>query len=110
MMADYITRDEAQVEYCKLCGICKTPGKKENVENACIKSFPAKNPILEIPAADVRPVVRGHWEDMPDHDYTWKRCSVCGTENAYAYILDLEIYEYVQQDDFCPKCGADMRP
>lgn len=70
-MTDFITRGEAQVEYCKLCGICKTPGKKENVEHACIQCFPSKNPIPEIPAADVIPVEwieaqgdKGKWAEL----------------------------------------------
>lgn len=55
-----------------------------------------------IPAADVRPVVRGEW------GYRWKihgdgrrptelfPCTVCGFENTSA-------------TNFCPNCGADMR-
>ena len=55
-----------------------------------------------VPAADVRPAVRGEW------GYRWKihgdgrrptelfPCSVCGFENTSA-------------TNFCPNCGADMR-
>lgn len=61
--------------------------------NACL------NKISAIPAADVRPVVRGKWE------YEWKpmlgetlpfKCSVCGKWARTSY-------------DYCPYCGADMR-
>ena len=61
-----------------------------------------KDDIDKIPAADVRPVVRGEW------GYRWKihgdgrrptelfPCSECGYENTSA-------------TSFCPNCGADMR-
>ena len=50
-----------------------------------------------IPAADVRPVVRGKWVqgDMPT--YGGYKCSVCG-----ANTVQYKAY-------FCPNCGADMR-
>lgn len=67
--------------------------------------------ILAIPAADVRPVVRGKW--IPDYDYTeydydgstplpdpikfqdgWQ-CSLCG-----GYMPS--------ETNFCPNCGALM--
>ena len=69
--------------------------------------------IKSIPAADVRPVVRGKW--LPDYDYAeydfdgitllseprkfqdgWQ-CSLCG-----GYMSS--------ETNFCPNCGADMRP
>ena len=68
--------------------------------------------IDRIPAADVRPVVRGKW--LPDYDYAeydfdgctplpepkkfqdgWQ-CSLCG-----GYMPS--------ETNFCPNCGADMR-
>lgn len=99
---DFITRHDAQVEYCKLCGMCKTPGKKELVENACIQCFPAKNPILEIPAADVRPVVRSDWiiNDVGDNTL-YAKCKHCLTTQV--------LYGGKQPTNFCPNCGADMR-
>lgn len=76
--------------------------------------FPAiiLDAIKTIPAADVRPVLRGKW--LPDYDYAeydfdgitplpeprkfqdgWQ-CSLCG--------------EYMPSETgFCPNCGADMR-
>lgn len=61
--------------------------------------------ILAIPAADVRPVVRGHWigtkeaEDMGDimKEFT---CSVCG-------CCDWDCTES-ESFNFCPNCGARM--
>ena len=63
--------------------------------------------IAAIPAADARPVVRGHWiteeEEEAKGNYLLRdACSVCGhcdwdnTESKYF--------------NFCPNCGADMRP
>lgn len=53
--------------------------------------FPALN---NLPAADVRPVVRGKWIDIRDDVYEI-RCSVCGDAN---YI----------KTNYCPYCGAKM--
>ena len=53
--------------------------------------------IMDIPPADVRPVVRGEWE----HDnwgFDYDRCSVCGYEHRWPGPFY-----------FCPNCGADMR-
>ena len=56
--------------------------------------------IDDIPAADVRPVVRGEWIDEYPNIPNDPRmiCSVCGKE---AMPLSTE--------HFCPNCGADMR-
>lgn len=53
-----------------------------------------------IPAADVRPVVRGKWSRVYD-DFmksNYDTCSCCGKEYFGAYGFN-----------FCPNCGADMR-
>ena len=58
--------------------------------------------IERIPAADVRPVVRGKWEEASDGD--GKVCSVCG-EDFCDMVLGCNVHEW----NFCPNCGADMR-
>ena len=70
-----------------------------------------------IPAADVRPVVRGKWEDVNVRDYSTNIngglplnvasmcCSVCKRWHN-------EVYHYgnpTEMAHFCPNCGADMR-
>lgn len=53
--------------------------------------------IRSIPAADVRPVVRSKWKRIDyvvGHDYM---CGNCYDKNDRA-------------SNFCPCCGADMRP
>lgn len=48
-----------------------------------------------IPAADVRPTVRGKWVDEPIKGIRY-HCSVCQGRFDYTW-------------HFCPNCGADMR-
>lgn len=55
--------------------------------------------IQSIPAADVRPVVRGKW--VYDHWCEFK-CSNCGAWSKSE--------PYRGRENFCPNCGADMRP
>jgi len=55
-----------------------------------------------IPAADVRPVVRGKWKE--DWETGCSECSACG--ESYLW----EDYDGVCEWNFCPNCGADMRP
>lgn len=49
--------------------------------------------IAQLPAADVRPVVRGEWFDVGSLSC---RCSVCGCKND-------------RVRNFCPNCGAVMK-
>ena len=62
--------------------------------------------LLHIPAADVRPVVRGKWIDRDDKYYGWNMwaCSACGEE----FVLT-EGTPDMNEYHFCPNCGADMR-
>lgn len=62
--------------------------------NACL------NNIKNIPAADVRPAVRGKWMPKNEIGDCCYQCSDCGFVRD-AYILDI--------GNFCPNCGADMR-
>ena len=64
--------------------------------------------IKEIPAADVRPVVRGKWIKQEPYNQNYWKCSNCGETNKYAY-RDGDVTIYELQDFFCPNCGADMR-
>ena len=53
--------------------------------------------INEIPAADVAPVVHGHWIRQ-DESFTRYKCSnpECGVENCSGF------------ENYCPNCGAKM--
>ena len=60
----------------------------------------SKAEVDRIPAADVRPVVRGKWERKPDpYEFfdTIPVCSNCGCTTKWR-----EEYNY------CPNCGAEM--
>ena len=54
-----------------------------------------KKAIKSIPAANVRPVVRGKWEYI---SFMTVKCSNCQ-----------ETFQELAGDNFCPNCGADMR-
>lgn len=70
-----------------------------------------KETINGIPAADVRPVVRGKWEvvdwveydghgECIHHPSRGMRCTNC----KHAFKREL-----LWKKNFCPNCGADMR-
>lgn len=53
--------------------------------------------IETLPAADVRPVVRGRWRWVGQDQWNdCYECSQCGKMNT-------------DNSNFCPNCGADMR-
>lgn len=60
-----------------------------------------KRKLEEIPAADVRPVVKARWVYT---DMSRLACSNCG--NPVAFALKDDGWHH---GDFCPNCGADMR-
>ena len=93
-MADYISR-EAAIE--KITALINKSGKytayESGADDACY--------IVEheVPAADVRPVVRGKW----NHDGSdWKNRFICD-QCGYKWFFEAE------EANFCPNCGADMR-
>ena len=114
-MTDYIPR-EAVLEFVE-------PDARPFLAER-IKSIPAADVVERasgiigvIPAADVRPVVRGKWEDVNVRDYSTNIngglplnvasmcCSVCKRWHN-------EVYHYgnpTEMARFCPNCGADMR-
>ena len=62
--------------------------------------MPLKGALENLPAADVRPAVRGKWSTVYD-DFMkshYDTCSCCGKE-----------YFGANGFNFCPNCGADMR-
>lgn len=94
-MSDYISREEAimAVTRAKLPdttpdGVPIANGKRSVTD--CVRR------IKDIPAADVRPVVRARWIDTDNYYQRWK-CSACGCHTRDA------------APGFCPNCGADMR-
>jgi hypothetical protein len=52
--------------------------------------------IKSIPAADMRPMIRGEWWPAKDGYYGHVMCSACHKIESH-------------KTDFCPNCGADMK-
>ena len=78
--------------------------------------YAAARAIESIPAADVRPVVRGKWIKArgswctPGGDPVWE-CSECG-KGRHVYGIEHGSYGADVADGqwvACPNCGADMR-
>ena len=88
MMAEYIDREAAFDAVFEQ--FCASSDETEAALNAAIEE------IRAIPAADVRPVVRGKWVDHPRWKWIYAECSEC------------EVVSDVKSN-FCPNCGADMR-
>ena len=68
--------------------------------------------VLQIPAADVRPVVRGRWVWDPD-GLDWGLgcwvCNQCHSRNANIPAQkDMKPLDWAGSK-FCPECGTDMR-
>lgn len=64
-----------------------------------------KTVLKRIPAADVRPVVRGRWIWKDNGEVV---CSECN--DLVAVVGNTEDLEMVISGfNFCPNCGADMR-
>mgnify|MGYP006916231692 CR=1 FL=1 len=85
-MSDYISR-EAAISWLEDMQ-CKHPRKADAFGAAKVH-------FKHLPAADVRPVVRGKWISC---GYSGARCDQCGNQ----------CHEFFDQN-FCPNCGADMR-
>lgn len=92
-MTEYIKRDDALAAVDEAVTLWNHP--LDGISKTEYLRIRFKN----IPAADVRPVVRGRWE--PDRG--WFGCSCCGGSP----IIDK--YDEPYLSDFCPHCGADMR-
>ena len=71
--------------------------------------------IEELPAADVREVVRGEWEKHEDFDpYGGGRfvewvCSECDKRLRGDWVIRNSHIEETPTENFCPNCGANMR-
>lgn len=58
--------------------------------------------VRTVPAADVKPVVRGKWINTYIQGVHHYRCTNCG---EYIEAIWTANFDY----NFCPNCGADMR-
>lgn len=70
--------------------------------------------IENIPAADVRPVVRGKWEKAEDFDeygggrYVEWTCSECFRKVKGGWAVRDSHIDEKPRENFCPNCGAEM--
>lgn len=69
--------------------------------------------LQNFPDADVRPVVRAHWywdKDGMDWNIGAWRCSACKAMSPMWWNTDRGSPMHKSGHNFCPNCGADMRP
>jgi hypothetical protein len=96
-MAEYIEREAAiellsepiTMSMCLSTEECHHKIAQQRIDRYLIES---------IPAADVRPAVRGKWRE--------RRFS----KNAYGFECSVCHTTWDSVTSFCPFCGADMRP
>ena len=86
-MAEYIERAKAKDELLSWAVCIKHPRHLLRED--------ALHVLDSIPAADVAPVVHGHWEDVSERKWVYARCSSCQT------VHDVK-------SNYCPNCGAKM--
>ena len=99
-MADYISR-EAALDFLIPTSDLSISAQDQRAIGDRFEEF-----IESIPAADVRPVVRGEWLAYPildDMCYQHYSCSVCKRVEAIPHGYDVK-----KELPFC-HCGADMR-
>ena len=100
-MAEYIEREAAFNALLKLVPKVDDDGYCYAYSDYCwVIRGDAATAIDSIPAADVRPVVRGKWTRRKSKLYTM--CSACG------YGYSNSHYHKVEEFKFCPNCGAMM--
>lgn len=103
-MVEYIEKEAAQKIICGWCGVCKSQTVCDLMH--CDDICPQ---FAQIPAADVREVVRGRWIEFPAAlAYKDAYCDthiVCSACEAVFDIMD----NCTETFNFCPNCGADMR-
>ena len=111
-MSEYINRDtfldRERTWYCDNCDRRKNSKGKTVYE---IGEAPCRacnigdvlDALEDYPAADVRPVVRGRWDDKPVAFFL--KCSECGCCVGHRYDVFLDRGEL----NYCPNCGAQMQ-
>ena len=101
MMAEYIEREALLIEHERY--ITEHPEVRLWTWSARL--------ILNAPAADVRPVVRGKWVEH-NYDPEYLSCDFsCSECNVYLEEYYFGEGQWPGKTDhyFCPNCGADMR-
>lgn len=96
-MDEYIKHEAAIRCVQRQRGPCRSPAQNQMLDFL-------KADIEHIPAADVAPVVHGHWVVRFDGPYKRRRCycSHCGKHNGVGGIAQN------QEKPYCPNCGVKM--
>lgn len=91
-MTEYISREAALKKQTIIIERYHAQGADEEYDHKVVRS----EDIRAIPAADVKPVVKGEWSRViaPMFEKYW--CSECKGVTG-------------KRSNFCPNCGADMR-
>ena len=102
-MSEYIER-EAALESVREKLLISESLPDTIAKSASVFTLASMNDSLKsIPAADVRPVVRGRWELDRDPGEPWRYvCNICGEKTKDTVMGK-------PRANFCPNCGADMR-
>lgn len=95
-MDEYINRKKTKRELSEWCISLHNPHLLSRDDTMFL--------LDNIPAADVAPVVHGHWVVRFDGPYKRRRCycSHCGKHNGVGGIAQN------QEKPYCPNCGARM--
>ena len=93
-MGDYILRSDA----VQCANDLSVDLLNDRLDSASYGAQAVAEWLKDLPTADVRPVVMGKWKERRfSEDVYGAECSVCHTTWDYG-------------TNFCPNCGADMRP
>lgn len=105
-MAEYIEREKLQKKINRIVDVYDLWMDRAWFTPCGINAL-----IEEIPAADVRPVVRGKWIEH-NYDPEYLSCDFsCSECNVYLEEYYFGEGQWPGKTDhyFCPNCGADMR-
>lgn len=101
-MAEYIDRRAAQTVLCDACGNAACP-------RGLIPRCSYYERMQDIPAADVRPVVRGRWEKDSDKLDVCSKCGEIALQRVFIKLPEKIVDLQMVRSNYCPNCGADMR-
>ena len=111
---EYIERETLKILFAGACAECRDScAEFDGIEadcNQCLLNGVIKD-AKSIPAADVRPAVRGKWEEH-NYDPEYLSCDFsCSECNLYLEEYYFGEGQWPGKTDhyFCPNCGADMR-
>ena len=113
-MDDYISREAVLTQLCNLHCATDPAVCLFKITHIGEPGCYTVHDILKIPAADVRPVPKGQWVELPRNtpNPITGRCGVyVGCSNCHAPIPTDSFLDYLNELDnkFCYSCGADMR-